>query len=97
MLERDVVVLVIVVVPPFTNTGCGVHSNEDDVVLSELLLVKLDDEAGAIPLELLGTTLAVGQSSDRITYGPRSREGRREMCEGVDMFAEDLRSGLPVV
>jgi hypothetical protein len=68
-------------------------------VLGKLLLVKLevDDKAETIPFVLWGTTLSVGKLTDSVTNGPRSREGGREMSEGVGMFAGDLRSGLPVV
>jgi hypothetical protein len=52
-------------------------------VLGKLLFVKLevDDEAETVPLELLRTTLTIGELSDRITNGPRSREWRRELGE----------------
>jgi hypothetical protein len=48
-------------------------------------------------LELLRTALAIGQLSDRITDGPRPRERGREMSEGVDVLAQDLRGGFPVI
>jgi len=57
----------------------------------------MDDKAETIPLELLRTAITTGKLSDRITHGPRSREGRRELGEGVDVLAQDLGSGLPVV
>jgi hypothetical protein len=57
----------------------------------------MDDEAETIPLEFLRTPLTAGKLSDRITHGPRSREGRRELGEGVDVLAQDLRGSLPVV
>jgi hypothetical protein len=68
-------------------------------VLGKLLFVKLevDDKAETIPLELLGTTLTIGKLSDRITNGPRSRERRRKVSEGADVFAQDFRGGLPIV
>jgi hypothetical protein len=90
--EGDAVVEGIIVVPPFTGTGCSEPSNEDDGVLGKLLLVKLerDDKAETIPLELLRTILTIGKSSDRITYSPRPREGRREVREGADVLAHNL-------
>jgi hypothetical protein len=97
--EGDTVVHSIVVVPPFTDTRGSVPPDEEDVELGKPLFVKVevDDKAEAIPVELLRTTLTVGKSSDRISDGPRSREGRRKMGEGVDVFAQDLRGCLPVV
>ena len=90
--EGDTVVLPVVVVPPFAGTGCSVPSNEDDIMLGKLLLVELegDDKAETIPLELLRTILAIRKPTDRITHGPRPREGRRELCEGVDVLAGNL-------
>ena len=97
--ERDTVVLAVVVIPPFTNTGCGEPPNKDGVLLGKLLLVKLemDDEAETVPLELRRTALTVGKSSDRVSYSPRSREGRRELRKGGGVLAEHLGSGLPIV
>ena len=99
LLERDTVVLAIIVIPPFADTGCSEPSDEDDGVLGKLLLVKLemDYKAETVPFVLLGASLAACKPSDRITYSPRSRERRREMSERVDVLAKDLRSGLPVV
>ena len=97
--ERDPVVLAVVVIPPFTNTGCGEPSNKDDVLLGKPLLVKLemDYEAETVPLELRRTALTVGKSADRITHSPRSREGRRKLGERAGVLAEHLRSGLPII
>jgi hypothetical protein len=63
------------------------------------LLVKLEvnDEAETIPLQILGSTIAIGKMTNRITYSPWSREGRREMGEGIDVFAWDFRGCLPVI
>jgi len=63
------------------------------------MLVQLegDDEAETVPFELLGTSLTIGESADRITYSPRSRERRREMSEGINVLAGDLGSSLPVI
>jgi hypothetical protein len=68
-------------------------------VFGKLLLVKLEveDKAETIPLELLRTAVRIGKLSNRITYGPRSGEGRREMSEGIGVFARDLRGCLPVI
>jgi hypothetical protein len=99
VLERDTVVVSVIVVPPFTGTRCSKPSDEDDVVLGKLMLVKLevDDKAETIPLELLRTVLAGCKSTDRITYSPGPGEGRREMIEGAYVLAEDLGSCLPTV
>lgn len=61
-------------------------------MLGKLLFVKFegDDKAETIPLELLRATLAICKLSDRIADSPRSREGRREMNEGVDVLAQNL-------
>ena len=98
-LERDTIVVAIVVIPPFADTRCTEPSDKDDVVLGKLLLVKLevDDKAETVPLEFLRTTLTSGKLTDRITYSPGSREGGREMNEGAGVLADDLGSGLPVV
>jgi len=98
-LERDTVVVSIVVVPPFTDGRCTEPSDEHHVVLGKLVLVKFErnDKAEAVPLELLRTALTSCKSTDRITYSPRPREGRREMIERAYVLAEDLGSGLPVV
>ena len=97
--EGDAVVHAIVIVPPFTDTRGSEPPNKVDVVLGKLLLVKLevDDKAETIPLWRLRTTLTVGKLSNHIADGPRSREGRREMSEGADVFAQDLRGCLPVI
>ena len=89
----------IVVVPPFTDSRCSKPSDEDHVVLGELILVKLegDDKAETVPLELLRTALTSCKSTNRIAYSPRPREGRREMIERVYVLAGDLGSGLPVI
>jgi hypothetical protein len=88
-LERNGVVPSLVVIPPFTNTGSSVPSNKDHVVVGKPLLVKVevDDKTEPIPLQLLGTRIAIGKSTNRITYGPRPREGRREMRNGIDVLA----------
>jgi hypothetical protein len=89
----------VVVIPPFANTRCGVPSNKDEDVLRELLLVKLqrEDKAETVPLELLRASFPAGKSTDRVTHSPRPREGRREVSEGTDVFARDLRGCLPIV
>ena len=99
MLEGDAVVHSIVIVPPFANTRCGEPPNKDYAVLGKLLLIKLevDDKAETIPIALLGTTVTTCKQTDGIAYGPRSGEGRRETRKGVDVFAQNLRGGLPVV
>jgi hypothetical protein len=68
-------------------------------VLGKLLLVQfeVDNEAETVPLEVLRTALTIGELSDRITNGHRSREWRREVCEGVDVLAQNLRGRLPVI
>jgi hypothetical protein len=93
------VVVAVVVIPPLTDARCGEPSDKDDVVFDKSLLVELevDDKAKAIPLELLGAIFAIGKPTDRITYGPRSGERRRELREGADVFAWYFRSSLPVV
>jgi len=63
-----------------------------------LVEVEVDDKAESIPLQLLGTTtITIGKSTNRITYSPRSGEGRREMGERSDMLAGNLRGCLPVI
>ena len=93
------VVLAIVVVPPFANTRCSEPSNKDKAVLCKLLLVQLEgeDKAETIPLELLGAGFAAGKLSNRITHSPRSGEGRWKAGEGIDVLARDLRSRLPAI
>lgn len=97
--EGDAVVHAIVIVPPFADTRGSEPPNKVDVVLSKLLLVKLevDDKAETIPLGRLRTTLAISKLSNRVTDSPRSGEGRREMSERVGVLAQDLRGCLPVI
>jgi len=94
-----VVVHAIVIVPPFANTRCGEPPNKDYVVLGKLLLIKLevDNKAEAIPIAFLGTTVTAGKPTNGIAYGPRPGEGRREMRKGIDVLAQNLGGGLPVV
>jgi len=91
--------MAVVVVPPFANTRCSEPPNKDKVVLGKLLLVQLEgeDKAETIPLQLLRGSFPIGKSTDRITHSPRSRERRREVREGIDMLARDLRGRLPIV
>ena len=68
LLERDAVVLAIVVVPPFADTGCCEPPDEDDVVPGKVLLVKLEmyRKAETVPFVLLRASLAVCKPSDRV-------------------------------
>ena len=74
---EDTVAVFIVVVPPFADTRWVEPSNKDHIVLGKLMLVKLkvNDKPETVPLELLRITLAIGKSTDCITYSPRSTEG----------------------
>jgi len=98
-LERDTVVVSIVVVAPLTDSRYTEPSDKDHVVLGKLALVKLEGDyrAETVPLELLRTALTSCKSTDRITYSPQPGKGRREMIEGAYVLAEDLGSGLRVV
>ena len=80
-LEADSVVPALIVVPPFPDARRGVPSDKNNGMICKLLLekVEVDDKAETIPFQLLGTTITIGKSANRITYGPRSGEGRREM------------------
>jgi hypothetical protein len=97
--EGDVVVHAIVIVPPFANTRCGEPPNKDYVVLGKLLLIKLevDNKTETIPIAFLGTTVTICKPTNGIAYGPRPGEGRREMRKGIDVLAQNLGGGLPVV
>ena len=97
-LERNAAVVVIVV-PSFADARCFEPSDEDEVLFGKLMLVKLevDDKAEMVPLKLQRIALAISKSTDRVAYSPQSREGRKEMSEGVDVLAGDLGSGLPDV
>lgn len=77
-LEGNAVIVTAIVVPPFADTGGGEPPNKDEGVLGKFLLVKLevDDKAETIPLELLGSRIGIGKSTNGITYSPRSRKGR---------------------
>lgn len=77
-LEGNAVIVTVIVVPPFADTGGSEPPNKDEGVLDKFLLVKLEvnDKAETIPLELLGTTIGIGKSTNGITYSPRSRKGR---------------------
>jgi len=98
-LEGDAVVHAVIVVPPFADSRCSVPSNEDHVMIGKPLLVKLkgDHKAETIPRQVLGTTIAISKSTNRIAYSPRSGEGRREVGERSYVLAGDLRGRLPVV
>lgn len=92
------VVLAVVVIQQFTNTGRREPSNKDKVLPGKLPLVKLEmGGAGAVLLELRRTALIVGEPPSRIAYGPRSGEGRRELRKGAGVLAEHLRNGLPII
>ena len=98
-LERNPAAVAIVVAPSFARTRHFEPSDEDDILLGKLMLAKLeaDDEAETVLLKLQSTNLAICKRTDRIACGPQSREGRSEMKEGVDVLADDLGNGSPVV
>lgn len=98
-LEGNVVIVTVIVVPPFADTGGSEPPNKDEGVLEEFLLIKLEvnDKAETIPLELLGPRIGIGKSTNGITHSPRSRKGRWKVGKGTDVFTRDLRGCLPVI
>jgi hypothetical protein len=86
--ESELVVLLVVVVPPLAHARRGEPGDEKDGALDELPfdVFEADEEREAVPPGLWGT------------YGLALwREGRWQRREGANKFASNLRGGLPVV